>query len=68
MSDYHGPDCVLCRVAAGDVQPGTKTPPSVVMGLCVLGHNPVAALYTSHSYYRRLRDKDGQPERTRRDR
>jgi uncharacterized metal-binding protein len=25
----------------------------------VLGHNPVAALYTSHSYYRKLRDKDG---------
>jgi uncharacterized metal-binding protein len=25
----------------------------------VLGHNPVAALYTSHSYYRRL--KDGPP-------
>jgi uncharacterized metal-binding protein len=22
----------------------------------VLGHNPVAALYTSHSYYRRLKD------------
>ena len=25
----------------------------------VLGHNPVAALYTSHSYYRRLTQKDG---------
>lgn len=25
----------------------------------VLGHNPVAALYTSHSYYRRLKSKDG---------
>ena len=23
----------------------------------VLGHNPVAALYTSHSYYRRLTEK-----------
>jgi uncharacterized metal-binding protein len=27
----------------------------------VLGHNPVAALYTSHSYYRRLRQKSVQP-------
>ena len=24
----------------------------------VLGHNPVAALHTSHSYYRRLAEKD----------
>jgi len=23
----------------------------------VLGHNPVAALYTSHSYYRRLNER-----------
>ena len=23
----------------------------------VLGHNPVAALYTSHSYYRRLKER-----------
>jgi uncharacterized metal-binding protein len=26
----------------------------------VTGHNPVAALYTSHSYYRRLREKKQQ--------
>ncbi len=33
---------------------------NVVMGLCV-GHNPVAALYTSHSYYRRLSERK-EPE------
>ena len=27
----------------------------------VLGHNPVAALYTSHSYYRRLTETTSQP-------
>jgi len=32
----------------------------------VLGHNPVAALYTSHSYYRRLKEQDGQTRRPRR--
>jgi uncharacterized metal-binding protein len=26
----------------------------------VLGHNPVAALYTSHSYYRRLKEEQGK--------
>jgi len=24
----------------------------------VLGHNPVAALYTGHSYYKKLREQD----------
>jgi uncharacterized metal-binding protein len=31
----------------------------------VLGHNPVAALYTSHSYYRRLRDEHPKAENAR---
>jgi uncharacterized metal-binding protein len=31
----------------------------------VLGHNPVAALYTSHSYYRRLTEGNPAPERRR---
>jgi uncharacterized metal-binding protein len=26
----------------------------------VLGHNPVAALYTSHSYYQRLKDQQAK--------
>jgi uncharacterized metal-binding protein len=29
----------------------------------VLGHNPVAALYTTHSYYRRLTEKGTEPGR-----
>jgi len=33
----------------------------------VLGHNPVAALYTSHSYYRRLKTHDGHMGRSRRE-
>ncbi len=28
----------------------------------VLGHNPVAALYTTHSYYKRLTERDASPE------
>jgi uncharacterized metal-binding protein len=31
----------------------------------VLGHNPVAALYTSHSYYRRLKDEHPKAENAR---
>lgn len=38
----------------------TKAPATVLVAKDrVLGHNPVAALYTSHSYYRRLTQKDG---------
>jgi len=39
----------------------TKAPATVLVAKDrVLGHNPVAALYTSHTYYRRL--KEGQEE------
>jgi uncharacterized metal-binding protein len=38
----------------------SKAPATVLVAKDrVLGHNPVAALYTSHSYYRRLTQKDG---------
>ena len=38
----------------------SKVPATVLVAKDrVLGHNPVAALYTSHSYYRRLTDKQG---------
>jgi len=37
----------------------SKAPATVLVAKDrVLGHNPVAALYTSHSYYRRLTGKD----------
>ena len=37
----------------------SKAPATVLVAKDrVLGHNPVAALYTSHSYYRRLTQKD----------
>lgn len=37
----------------------SKAPTTVLVAKDrVLGHNPVAALYTSHSYYRRLRKSD----------
>jgi uncharacterized metal-binding protein len=37
----------------------SKAPATVLVAKDrVLGHNPVAALYTSHSYYRRLKEED----------
>ena len=44
----------------------SKAPATVLVAKDrVLGHNPVAALYTSHSYYRRLRkDTPGQSAKT----
>ena len=38
----------------------SKAPATVLVAKDrVLGHNPVAALYTSHTYYRRLTEKRG---------
>jgi uncharacterized metal-binding protein len=38
----------------------SKAPATVLVAKDrVLGHNPIAALYTSHSYYRRLTEKEG---------
>jgi len=40
----------------------SKAPTTVLVAKDrVLGHNPVAALYTSHSYYRRLTETGTQP-------
>ena len=42
----------------------SKAPATVLVAKDrVLGHNPVAALYTSHSYYRRLSETSTRPER-----
>jgi uncharacterized metal-binding protein len=43
----------------------SKAPATVLVAKDrVLGHNPVAALYTSHSYYRRLKEKPATEETT----
>lgn len=81
---------VMCNpVAQAALLADAGTEFNIVMGLCVghdsmflmhskapatvlvvkdrvLGHNPVAALYTSHSYYRRLKTHDGRTGRSRR--
>lgn len=45
----------------------SKAPTTVLVAKDrVLGHNPVAALYTSNSYYRRLRDGEGADDYLRR--
>jgi len=42
----------------------SKAPATVLVAKDrVLGHNPAAALYTTHSYYRRLTETDAQAER-----
>jgi uncharacterized metal-binding protein len=42
----------------------SKAPATVLVAKDrVLGHNPVAALYTTHSYYRRLKPSTPQPAR-----
>jgi uncharacterized metal-binding protein len=41
----------------------SKAPTTVLIAKDrVLGHNPIAALYTSHSYYRRLKEKREKKE------
>ena len=43
----------------------SKAPATVLIAKDrVTGHNPVAALYTSHSYYRRLMDSQGAKPKT----
>ena len=59
------PDYAHCGTVVCKLEPGAKEPPSycpaprneaLLVKDRVMGHNPAAALYTSHSYYRRLTD------------
>jgi hypothetical protein len=56
LGSFVRPDCCIRFSRPTDLRHSDAPVTVLVAKDRVTGHNPAAALYTSHSYYRRLRE------------